>query len=484
MRFFDKQALETFYFNVYCLVYDFFLFGSSKLDTSRNDQKKKERKIYKDYRKYYFKINLFNIFKNFQLLTLDKFVAIIIAKQYENTIYKNPMFRTYFRVLSNNKGFYLNFSVFNTKNNIYKFFINTCYSIFSLIWKSVRLWIVIILLFLIIYFTLVIRVLPFNKIIFAWIGILMFAYWLISGFVFFIKKYQFGKYTTAIQRFWRRSYILFWLLEGATFSVFLYLTINASQESIYMFDQISFYKTHLFSWKIFLYRLFPLVILILLTYLLLISLKWNILNKHIFFLTIITLLLTYIVWNEFYQFFHILNFYGNLNWIYDIDEHVWSLEQEPRRTRIVNHYIMLLSILKFWHIIFIYGFWVFFLLRTLEIGRIRYPMLSANFNNFIILYIFAWVFMYPWFKIFFKNYLYSPYTWFYINNRKLFLRVLFNDVKVVYYGFINFFNLYKYNFLKFFNYDFYYFSIINSSNNYEAYRNNIIKNRVIKILTK
>jgi hypothetical protein len=75
----------------------------------------------------------------------------------------------------------------------------------------------------------------------------MFGYWLISGFVFFIKKYQFGKYTSVVQRFWRRTYILFWLIEITTFSVFLFLTINASQESFYMFDQISIFKTHLYS---------------------------------------------------------------------------------------------------------------------------------------------------------------------------------------------------------------------------------------------
>jgi hypothetical protein len=55
--------------------------------------------------------------------------------------------------------------------------------------------------FLIIYFTLVLKSLPFNKIVFCWIAVTMFGYWLISGFVFFIKKYQFGKYTSVIQRF-------------------------------------------------------------------------------------------------------------------------------------------------------------------------------------------------------------------------------------------------------------------------------------------
>jgi hypothetical protein len=316
----------------------------------------------------------------------------------------------------------------------------------------------------------------------AWICVLMLGYWLISGFVFFIKKYQFGKFTTAVQRFWRRSYILFWLIEGGTFLVFLYLTINSSQESFYMFDQISVFKTHLYSWKLFLLKLFPTVVLIIITYLLLVSLKWNIYSKHSIWLLFMTFFLTYIVWLEFYQFYHVVNFYGNLNWVYDIDEHFWSLEQEPRRTRIVNHYIMLLFILKFWHIVFIYGFWIFFVLRCWETKRIRYPLLAANFQNFIILYIFAWVFMYPWFKFFFRKFIETPYYWFYVNNRRLALRIFFNDLKLIYYALIDYFKYSKLNFLKGFNYSPFYYWQLTSYNNIEIYRKHIIRDRIIQTL--
>jgi hypothetical protein len=47
----------------------------------------------------------------------------------------------------------------------------------------------------------IIRATPFNKSLFGWLALAMLFYWLISGFVFFIKKYQFGKYTSVIQRF-------------------------------------------------------------------------------------------------------------------------------------------------------------------------------------------------------------------------------------------------------------------------------------------
>jgi hypothetical protein len=367
------------------------------------------------------------------------------------------------------------------KKNFNMYLIQTFLIGLKYIWLGLRFWFFPIIIFLsIVYFTLVLRSLPFNKIMFSWICILMFVYWLISGFVFFFKKYQFGKYTTAVQRFWRRSYILFWMIEGGTFLVFLFFTLNSSQESFYMYDQISIFKTHLYSWKYFLLKIFPIIILILSTYLLLISIKWNIYSKQSLILLILTFFLSYLVWLEFYQFFHVINFYGNLNWIYDIDDHTWSLELEPRRTRMVNHYVMLLFILKFWHIVFIYGFWIFFVLRCWETKRIRYPLLAANFQNFIILYIFAWVFMYPWFKFYFRKFLDIPYYWFYINNRKIFFRVFFNDIKLVYYGICYFFDNYKLNYLDFFKTNpFYYWKVLDYNNNFEDYRKHIIKDRII-----
>lgn len=132
-KFIDKQTFETFYFYVYCLVYDFFLFGVSKLDRTRKNQHDKEKEILYDYKNYYFKENFFNMLHNINLLTIDKIVAMLIAKQYENTVYKNQMFRSYFRVLSDKKGFYLNFITLNSKNNLYYFIINLFYSLVGLI---------------------------------------------------------------------------------------------------------------------------------------------------------------------------------------------------------------------------------------------------------------------------------------------------------------------------------------------------------------
>ena len=482
----DAKYMNRVFLFVFCLFYDFWNLNPSQLDLDRKKIKDDEKKLYFNYgaknvREYYSD----NFFNHDDFLATDIVWAKYLGLKY---LVKNDnvnIFRSYFRVLSSKKGFYHNFNSFKNFKNFQIVLTSTFLSGFKFIWLGIRFWVApLTVFFLVVYTTLVLRALPFNKVMLGWICVLMFVYWLISGFVFFFKKYQFGKYTTAVQRFWRRSYILFWMIEGGTFLVFLFFTFNSSQESFYMFDQISVFKTHLYSWKFFLLKIFPIIILIISSYLLLLSIKWNIFSKHSFLLLVLTFFLTYLVWLEFYQFYHVVNFYGNLNWIYDIDDHSWSLELEPRRTRIVNHYVMLLFMLKFWHIVFIYGFWIFFVLRCWETKRIRYPLLAANFQNFIILYIFAWVFMYPWFKFYFRKFLDIPYYWFYINNRKVFLRIFYNDFKVVYYGFENLFSNFYLNFLgKFYHTPFYYWKTLDFGNNYEAYRKYVIRDRIICNLT-
>ena len=236
----------------------------------------------------------------------------------------------------------------------------------------------------IVYYCLVVKMLPFTKIIFAWFLLTMFFYWLISGFVFFFKKYQFRYFTSSIQRFWRRSYVIFWAIEGFLFCIFIYLTLNANQEPVFMYDESQVYKTHLFSWRYFLIKIFPSTLLIIFSYFILLSLKWNVFSKSNFLCLLVTALLGFILWQEFYQFFHVMAFYGNLAWVYDVEEHLWNLEVEFRRTRITNHYVTICLVAKFWHLVFVVVFWMFFVLRCLEHGRIRYPLFSANFQNFII----------------------------------------------------------------------------------------------------
>lgn len=403
--------------------------------------------------------------------------------------YKTELFyffistRTQMRLKQTSLGFY---TYANNLNIIRDTFTSLKTYLFvgsKFLWKGVKFWILpISLMLLIIYFGLISKVLPFNKVVFVWIAFSMIIYWLISGFVFFFKKYQYGKYTSVIQRFWRRSYILFWLLESSLLLVFVYLTFIASQESFYMFDEIQIYKTHLFSWKIFFLKIFPIVILLLLAYFFLLTIKWNIFPKHSVWLLLFTFILTYVIWLEFYQFYHITNFYGNLVWNYDGDERMWNLELEIRRTRIVNHYIMWLLILKFWHLLFVYVFWIFFILRNMEKTSVRYPLYAANQQNLIILFLMNWLYMFPWIKIYFRKFLDMPYFWFYVNNRNLLFRLFFNDIKIFWDAF---FTKFKLNFLNtskiFISSPFFYWIETNKYLIYNQTKKHFIRNQIINI---
>ena len=337
----------------------------------------------------------------------------------------------------NTSGFYIfnnNFNVFSI-NQLYLYGVRS-------VWKHLRFWVLpLTLSLLFVYYSFFLKSLPFAKIFSAYILIANMFYLLFSGFVFFFKKYQYRLFTSVIQRFWRRSLIIFWAIEASLFSVFVYLIFNASQEPVHVYDNVQIYKTHFYSWRFFLSKSILSALLIVFTYMLLLSLKWNTFSKTNNLALFITVILLYIAWLEFYQFFHLMNCYGSSNWVYDFSEHLWNLELEFKRTRIVNHYVTIGLVAKFWHIVFAVVFWVFFLLRGVESSRFRYPLLSANLQNFLLVYFMGWLYMYPWFKFSFRKVLDMPYFWFFVNNRKLGVFIFFNDIKLYAMGFLDYISL-------------------------------------------
>ncbi len=391
-----------------------------------------------------------------------------------NGFFKNEWKQFYFRNLHADKlwllytlrPFYINgymfyirhknlFNLFNLRGstkNIGKYnkdnkkLFNNLYWGFLSFWKILKIWTFSLVIFSGSFYLLMIKrssVLP--QTLFFWVGLSMLLYWLISGFVFFVKKYQFSRFTSVIQRFWRRSYILFWLIESGLLLVFFYLVINSSQESFYMFDQSYFFKTHLFSWKLFLFKCILVVSLITYSYLMLLNLKWSVFNKNIINLLFITGLLIYFVWIEFYQIYWVSNFYANFFWSYDFEDLNWTLEYDGRRTRILNHYIMVLFLLKFWHIIFIFSCWIFFVLRANELESISFSLYSFNFQNFIILFLMMWLFMYPWFKHTYHWLAEISYYWFYVDIHVSFIKILIHDCYNFYFNIIYNFIVYKTN---------------------------------------
>jgi len=132
---------------------------------------------------------------------------------------------------------------------------------------------------------------------------------------------------------------------------------------------------------------------------------------------------------------------------------------------------------KFWHLIFIFVFWIFFILRINEIGRVRYPLLAANAQNFIILYIMSWLYMYPWLKFVFKRHMETPYYWFFFNARRLGIRIFFNDLLLFSYSIFK--NNYFINSFYFSNGLFYYWVESSSETNLLQYKKFIIRDSII-----
>ena len=424
--------------------------------------------------KYYFQKKKWNFIKmNKFYIFLDLFYFNILKIIFNNNKYNNFNLRIRTRLKQVNWHFYRNL----TLNNSLKFNLIHYFSGIKYIWVGLKYWLLGLILGLTTFYYLTyIRLLPFNKVIFEWLLISMFSYWLLSGFIFFIKKYQYSKFTSVIQRFWKRSYILFWVIESGVFLVFFYLTLNAAEEPVYMYDQIKLFKTHLFSWRLFLLKLVPVLTLVILSYYLILNIKWTSFSKQTPIIVSITLIFIYVFWLEFYQFFHIISFFENLTWSYDSESFIWNLDSEYKRTRIVNNLVTICLLAKFWHLVIIFLFWIFFVLRINEIGRIRYPLLSANSQNFIILYIMTWLYMYPWLKFAFRRHLETQYYWFFYNARRIGIRVFFNDLIL----FISSLNNNFVNFQFSFNFGLFFYWIESSNEtNLLQYKKHIIRDYII-----
>lgn len=384
--------------------------------------------------------------------------------------------------------------IYKTNNNFDNNFLLKSFLIgLKYLWLGLRAWLLPIFFFMTSFFFMFFsKLIPIYKISFIFFVLLSFIYWLISGFTFFVKKYQYRYFTSSLQRFWKRSIGLFWMLEFFLFFCFFYLTIMSSQEPFFMFDNSQIFKTHLFSWKSFFLKIQPMLIVIILTYFSLINLKWLNFSKINVLISCITAILFFVLWVEFYQFFHIMSYYNNFIWNFEEDENYWFLENDIKRTRISNHFLTICLVAKFWHVVFSAYFWLFFIIKGLEFNRVRYPLLSANLQNFVFVFILSWLYMYPWAKYIFLKLFNSPYYWFYVNNKRLIIFIFFNEIKLFIITLLNdiyyllnptntfgknfFYNFFEYNFNK----DFFYNRLSSNDTTYTQFQKNYIKDIVFK----
>jgi len=380
--------------------------------------------------------------------------------------------------------FYRRTASFNIKTTKASMFYNFTVGFIST-WVSLRNWILPGLLAVISLFYLsFLRLSFFTIFLFKCVVLFGVFYWLFSGFTFFMKKYRYRYFTSSVQRFWKRCFAIFWLLEFFVFFVYFYLTFMASQEPFLMYDNAQIFKTHLFSWKLFLLKIFPSTTLIIFTYFLTFSIKWTSTSKLDLFIMVITFLLFYLFWLEFYQFFHIISYYGNYVWKISDDLTYWYLEGEFKKTRINNHFISICLVAKFWHIVFTLVFWLFFILRNLEGYRIRLPLLGSNLQNFIFIYALTWLYMFPWVKYTFLRLLNVPYYWFFVNTKKQVLYIFCNDFYYIAYQLFSDVLYLPYTIIKQLScstvyYDFFNYHTSSNSSSFSQYKRNYIRDYFI-----
>ncbi len=328
----------------------------------------------------------------------------------------------HFIFLIKNKIFFKNFFFWTWtffKNNLKKNKKN-----FFIFFRITFFFVLFFLFYLLFSYTL--ENIPVSKLFFVWASWGSFLYIFISGFNYFGKKYTYGKYTEALQRFWKRSFSIFWLLEGFVFTAFIFLAFNASSEVVYSYDPQAFFKLRLISLRFFFFKMLALTFLIFLFNLVsMLSLKKKF-NIFIFNATSLFVIIIFLIESD--QYISILNYCSFFEWSFNHSD--FALDSDFRRTRTINSYVFLIGLVKYLHILFIVFIWFFNLSKNLENLETRDYISSACIQNAIILYLLNWFSIYPYIKYFFKTYYYSTFSWFFFDFKNdsifNFIRFLFN----------------------------------------------------------
>jgi len=291
-------------------------------------------------------------------------------------------------------------------------------------------WILIASIISIIYFYISLFYIQIDiaKQITLWYILFILYYLLMSTFNSFLIKYKYGKFTSAIQRFWKRTGMVFWLIEGFLFLLFFYYFLNSSQEPLYMFDYSSLNQELLIQLKITFKNLLLLSLAIYLSFILIFNLNYLNYFQNLFILLLILLIIFYSLYIESYQFIYIISLYADKFWLFEDISQSWSLEIEENNLRVKQQYFVYCLIAKYWHFIFIFISWFFFFIKSIEIKKINYTMLGYNTQNLLILYVLNILCLIQWIKYLSKKFLEITYYWFHIQYDEKLLNNFFFEI--------------------------------------------------------
>lgn len=334
--------------------------------------------------------------------------------------------------------FYKRFFKFNKNITVEKFkhYVTTIINIllFNVKWILIAFFIS----FIYFFFSLFYLQLEFTKQIAIWFILLIFFYLLMSTFNNFLNKYKYGKFTSAIQRFWKRTGMTFWLIEGFLFLIFFYYFLNSSQEPLYMHDYSNLNQEFLIQLKVSYKNMILLSFAIYFSFILILNNNYLNYFQNITLLTIISLIVFYMLYIETYQFVYIITLFAEKNWLFEEVTQTWVLEFEQNNLRVKQQYFVLCLIAKYWHFIFIFISWFFFVIKCFEINKINYNMLGYNVQNLLILYILNLFCLIQWGKWLSKKFLELTYYWFHIQYDEKFFILIIEETLNIIKSFFNF----------------------------------------------
>jgi len=353
------------------------------------------------------------------------------------------------RISSNNDLHSTNFFKLPALAYIYKsnILINFFFKNFILIYSFLKKIIIALLLsFIYIVYTVYFFQIQFLKQLAIWFVIGIIFYWLISGFNFFVKHYQFGKFTGQIQRFWKRANTYFWLIEGFLITLFFYYFLNSSQEPLYMYDYSAINQDYLASLTVIYTNTVMLSFTIYLMYILLLQLNFTKWAQQSLFLLIISIFVFFTFFIETYQFYYLLNTFSEKVWLFNEETNLWVLTQDAPVMRCKHYYLMTYLIAKYWHFLFIFLSWVFFMAKNLEKRQVNYVLFGANLQNLVLLFILNISCYAQWLKWFYRRFYDIPYKWFFINSSNSFFANLWHEFVHIYLNLLNInINFYTYS---------------------------------------
>lgn len=382
--------------------------------------------------------NFFFYYFNKKKINLNYFKFLnIYYSNWQNFFLSTNFFYFYYNVFNNFKFKNYKKSTFRYANSIesltfkknIKFNKNFIFSNFLVYFNFIKTTVVSLLISVVFFYYLIFYFyINILKQLAIWLIIGLLFFWLISGFNFFLKRGRFGKLTSSLFRFWKRANVCFWVVEGFLFLLFFYYYLNSSQEPVYMYDYSSLNQSYLPNIYLVYCSTFLLVITIYYYYYWTLNLPNFSQQQNLISATFITVVLLYFYLVESYQFYYVLTLFFENFWIFNHETNLWVLEVESPRLRVKQQYLILALIAKYWHFIFIFLSWIFFILKIFEQKRTYITHSGFNLQNLFILFWLNFLFILQWFKWVIRRFLDGIYYWFLTDSNFHFIKYLFNEL--------------------------------------------------------